>query len=278
MNNTVLNSEILMNMKEIKGRINALNTLLGCTNNKTVRTEELSFKEYDEFWDDFWETKEYFRKDLPCLKNGVPMNPNISPFEYKKNITIPLIAEKIRKYNVKSVLEIGSGAGLNLMMLAPLFPNVKFVGLEPSDSGVRVSQNFITNPPIEFDSAFEAGIIRNVSIIKGSLLDKEVIEEIQGSSYDLVFTNAVLEQLNNYIDLAFNNIFSINFKYFLFIEEWLEANYSVDKYKVLLDSDYFRTSVQYLNGFPCELIEFLIPTIQPSWLNYASAFGTKSYE
>lgn len=130
-----LNHEYWIHMNEIKGRIRAMGTLLLRRTYKPMRTEQLSLTEYDQFWDNFWDTREYFRRDLQFLRNGVPINPNISPFGYKKNAIIPLIANKIHMYNIRSVLEIGSGAGLNLMLLAPLFPDVEFIGLEPTNSG-----------------------------------------------------------------------------------------------------------------------------------------------
>lgn len=151
---------------------------------------------------------------------------------------------------------------LNLLVLNPLI------------AGVRLSQHFVKYPQ-EFDKTYKVNTINNIKIIKGSILDQRAIELIKNNSYDLIFTNAVLEQLNNYLDATFDNIFSLDFKNFLFIEEWLEANYPIEKYNILLKNDYFRASTQYLNKYPCELIEFLIPPIQPSWLTYACAFGIK---
>jgi SAM-dependent methyltransferase len=211
------------------------------------------------------------------MENGEFVQPSISPLEFKREVIINILSEKIEKLHIKSVLEIGSGAGLNLLFLAPLFPDVKFYGIEPTDSGVRVSNNFLNNPPKEFEEAHKQGSIENVRIIKGSILNLADLESLKDQKVDLVFSCAVLEQLNNYIEEAFGNIFQLDCKYFLFYEEWLEANSTILNYKTLVDADYFRLSLNYLNKFPIGEIKFEIPTIQPSWLSYGIVFGEKMF-
>lgn len=267
--------EINSNLGEISGRLTICSTLFWrYIRNKTFRTEDNSYNEYNNHWDKFWEAREYFKKSDQFMNNGVYI-PDITAFEYKKMVIINILEKTIKEYNVHSVLEIGSGGGLNLMLLAPKFPDVQFVGIEPSDSGVRVSQNFILNPPIEFEDAYKKGSIKNVKIMKGSILKNITINELKDYKFDLIFTAAVLEQLNNYLDVAFSNIFSLNFEYFLFFEEWLEANNTISNYNYLVKYDYFRASVNYLNKYPALLLEFQIPPIQQAGLSYGCAFGRK---
>jgi len=272
----IIRQEILNNLREIKYRIHILGRLIPryFLKNKG-RTPGISLPEYDNYWDGFWEKKDIFRKDLTIVKNDVVL-PGLSPFEFKKKVIVNILAEKIASYKLKTVLEIGSGAGLNLLLLAPLFPEVSFYGLEPTNSGVRVSNNFIKSPPKEFEEAFKLGELKNVQIIKGSILEEQTIAGLREKKIDFVYTCAVLEQLNNYLDIVFPNIFSLSEGYFLFYEEWLEGNYLIDNYKTLVDADYFRISWNYLNQFKeIETLERSIPLLQPSWLKYSVVFAKK---
>jgi hypothetical protein len=138
-----------------------------------------------------------------------------------------------------------------------------------------MSEQFSNNPPPEFSEAHELKKLTNVTFIKGSVLDRDVINRLKGQKIDLVFTCMVLENLNNYLDLAFDHIFSLNIDYFLFYENWLEANYSAKQYSDLVRKDYFRASWKFLNRFPAQIIEQTIPTMQADHIRWASVFGRK---
>ena len=241
-----------------------------------MRDPDVSFPEYDDYWKLFWEERDLFRTDLRFTKFDVHIE-KLSPFEFKQQCIISRLSSKIESHNFQSVLEIGSGAGLNLMFLAPKFPDVQFYGLEPTYSGVFMANEFINSPPKEFKEAHEIGKLENVHIIKGSILDKEVVEILKKEySFDFVFTSAVLEQLLNFVDIVFPSIFSIPADYFLFNEEWLEGNYLIDNYKTLVDSDYFRISWNYLNSYKnIQTLERVIEPMQPAWLKYTSVFCKK---
>lgn len=151
MNDKMIKNEIVMNLRDIKHRsIISAKLIYRYLTNKAIRTSHHSYEEYDNFWDDFWPKGEYLKKHYPFLNNGKIIIPAISPLEFKKIVIVQIVAQKIRERNLKKVLEIGSGAGLNLLFLAPLFPDVKFIGLEPTSSGVRVSNEFFRNTPKEF--------------------------------------------------------------------------------------------------------------------------------
>ena len=277
MNAHLLRTEIRANIREILYRFIIIGKLLfRFVVKKNLRTPAVSYPEYDNYWASFWNNRDIFRK-LPILYYDNPIHPQISPFLARKMGIGKILAQKIEQYEFKSVLEVGSGAGLNLLMLAPLFPDALFVGLEPTESGVRISTEFSKAPPPEFEEAFKKGKVDNIKILKGSILEREDLKQLRDYKFDFVFTSAVLEQLHNYSDICFGNIFDQSNGYFLFFEEWLEANYLILNYKTLVDCDYFRMSWNYLNRFPdIEILERSIPPIQPSWLKYGVVFCRKS--
>jgi len=272
-----LKEEIKSNVKDVLKKVFVILPILlkryFLSYNK--RTTDIVYTEYDDYWDTFWQKADIFRLDLPFVYFDKPTT-NISPFLYKKNCILPILIEKIKSNEIDSVCEIGSGAGLNLILLATLFPDVKFFGIEPTESGVRITNKFIENPPREFGNTYKlGGKLRNIEVFKENILDTHTVKKLQ-NKFDFVFTCAVLEQLNNYIDIALYNSISLTNKYFLFFEEWFEANYLIDNYVTLVKSDYFRISWNYMNKFKnIEILEKSIPALQPAWLKYGVVFGKK---
>lgn len=265
-----LSDEIEDNVREIATRSEIIEILKRRIDRRErVRSATVSYSEYDNYWRAFWDSRDFLRKDLPFVRFDKPIDPPISPLDFKVQTIVPAIAEAIHKSQAQQVLEIGSGAGMNLLLLAPMFPSVRFVGLEPTTSGVEMASSFLNSPPIEFPAAHSMGCIKNVHIVQGSILDGTVVSALKQESFDLIFTAAVLEQLQNELDSAFQNIFSIATSYCLFLEEWREANCDVSNYKTLVESDYFRVSWNYLHRYhDIELLERFVPAIQPAWLKY----------
>lgn len=269
MSNIILSCEIKRNIHEIVVRIKILLILFARALGFTKRIPKESYDEYDAYWNNFWEKKDIFREDLVLVYNGKPLK-NMTPYDYKKETILKLLSDLIEQYDIKNVLEIGSGAGLNLVYLASKYQEVNFTGIEPTSSGVNVLNDFIANPPIELVYNGNTEKINNLSVLKASIIEEKTLEELSGKKFDLVFSCAVLEQLQNNIDLAFDNIFKIDSEYYLFFEEWLDGNTNVDNYRTLVDSDYFRLPWSYLNNYNgVEVIEAICPLLQPSWLNYS---------
>lgn len=246
-------------------------------NNRVQRDPGSVKEEYQVGWADYFNTRNYFIPgDYPFTENNKKMDPPMSLYEYQREVTDAIIAEYIKKYECRTVLEIGSGGGLNMINLAPLFPEVQFYGLELTQSGVETSRKILAEPLPKFELAYQNAPIRNVEIIHGSVLDKKIMQQLGIYQFDLIFTSAVLEQLHNYLDVVFSNISQLNYRYFLFNEEWLEFNGDLNKYRALVDNDYFRASLDILNRFPMTVIETLFPAKQPMGMNYAMVFGKKT--
>lgn len=243
---------------------------------KSVQRDRAAvLEEYEKVWDTFWENSIIFRNDkYPFTENGKIMDPMMTPYEHQKE-SCERTAEYIRKYNCKSILEVGSGTGLNLLHLAPMFPDVQFYGLELTQSGVEHSKRVFANPPKEFELAYKHGEIKNVHLIKGNILEDDTINELKKYKFDLVFTALVLEQLNNYLDVVFTNIFKLDFKYFQFNEQWFNFNTHVARHRHLLMFDYFRAPTELLNDFSARVIETVLPAKQPMGMNVAAVFGEK---
>lgn len=250
--------------------------LIGRYLKKSVqRDQQAVLEEYEKVWDKFWKDPIIFRDDkYPFIENGQLMKPMMTPYQHQKE-ACERIAEYIKKYQCKTILEVGSGTGLNLLHLAPMFPDVQFYGVELTQSGIDHSKRVFAHPPKEFELAHQHGEIKNVHLIKGNILRDETINELKKTQFDLVFTSLVLEQLNNYLDVVFTNIFKLDFTHFLFNEQWFNFNFDVARFRHLLMFDYFRAPTELLNHFPARVIETVLPAKQPMGMNVALVFGEK---
>lgn len=273
--------EMKRNLFEIRVRIRILVILLlRYLFLRGLRTADLSVKEYEANWRDMAEKGDVYRdiveQRLPLERWGKPVT--CSPLEVRRDQISVLIGGYLEECGAQRVLEVGSGVGLNLLFLAPRFPNIQFYGLEPTSSGVEASKSLMADPPSNFEEAKAVAPIENVTIIRGSLFDAQKVQSLARLSPDLVFTTAVLEQMHNSIDVALEHIFKITGRHFLFYEEFLEAN-GVTDYLTLVTSDYFRHSWNLLNDYPqITILDRRIPPYQPSWLKYGLVFGAVDAE
>ena len=272
--NRFVRREIRANLRQIKMHCLAIRHLvLG-----KKRTNRDSILEYAKNWEALAAKGEDFRSlfepKYPMMKFDYPAQ--MSVYDFRRAAIAHHLARFIESTGARRILEVGSGCGFNLLMLAPCFPDRQFVGIEPTESGIRLCRNWLQDPPEEFQEAYAAKPLKNVEIEQRSILSPDTPEwlEERGGPFDLVFTTAVLEQLHNDIDVALRNIFSLTSRYFSFYEEFLEANSA--HYLDLVKWDYFRHSWAILHDYAeIEILERFVPEYQPSWLKYAFVFGRR---
>ncbi len=97
--------------------------------------------------------------------------------------------------NIKTVLELGCGNGINLKCLGYAFPDVMFAGLDLSPIMVRIANENVAN-------------LQNVKVFCANL---EQIDLVALDMYDLVFSRTTLQHINpvatrNIITYLFENI------------------------------------------------------------------------
>lgn len=274
----VLREEIKDNFRDVAWRsIYGLKLLMRYLKKSIARNPNAVMEEYDAGWDAFWQNKDYFATDkYPFVKNKIPLEPMISPFDYQLMVTDKYLGEKLEETQAKTVLEVGSGTGLHLLELAARYPHIHFYGLELTKSGVEKTRELLQNPPKEFEKACQLGKLENVTIIHGNILEDKTIEHLKTLNIDFVFTTTVLEQLHNYLDVVFGNIFSLGVKHFVFHEQWLDLNKDINKYRLLVNYDYFRAPLSILNQHPTEIIETVLPPVQPIGMNLSFVYGKVS--
>jgi len=167
----------------------------------------------------------------------------------RKRFTISHISNTIRSLDgIKSVLEMGSGGGINILALAILHPDIpEWHGVELTPEGVSVSQNILLSPPydyLEYVTGFSRDEIlkrlshAHITFHKGDMTRLP----FERDSIDLVFSCQAIEQLPRAYPEAFCEAKRVTRAHALFLEEFREAQANIFERMHLKNRDYFRAS------------------------------------
>lgn len=165
------------------------------------------------------------------------------------------VSSYITKIKPASVLELGSGNGINIICLAVLHPDIKITGVELMKSGVNASEYLLLNPPVEIISYITGydhetilsrlqGADTRVEFIEGDITR---LASFSGASFDFLFSVFVLEQLPSRYPDAFLEAYRVAKNYALFIEAFREVQFNIFERIYLWCRDYFRQPVSVLS-------------------------------
>ncbi|MDO8510303.1 MAG: class I SAM-dependent methyltransferase [bacterium] len=218
------------------------------------------------------ETNESFMyKEVPVIKNGKRM---LYPVIEHKRFLHQLYAGKIRSLGAKSLLELGSGRGFNVLSLALLCPNLTMIrGVELTKEGVDVARENLKNPPIK--------ILEHLTELNETEMRKRLkeidIEFVQGTarllpfydgSFDVVMSNSVIEQIPNDYGDVFKEAYRVSKGAGIFGEPFKEAQgRDIFRQMYLKNIDYFRYSYKVTEEAGWKIFEFAIPPIQKFHFN-----------
>ncbi|WP_420347753.1 class I SAM-dependent methyltransferase [Pelagibius sp.] len=163
-----------------------------------------------------------------------------------------LLAAVIERLQPKTVLEVGCGNGINLLLLANRFPHISFAGVELTDAGPGVFDalrsagalpaNLVDYAPLP---ARDPTAFQQVSIRQGTA---ERLEFADGS-VDLVMSILALEQMERIRRTALQEMARVCSRWTLMIEPFREVNgYLWPRFNILRQ-DYFQGRVRDLPRF-----------------------------
>ncbi len=163
--------------------------------------------------------------------------------------------------DITSVLELGSGNGINILALAVLHPEIKvWRGIDLTPQGIRAATWLLTHPPLaylKFVTGLDEKVIgerlsnRDIQFQLGNML---TLPHADGS-YDLAFTSQSIEQLPRDYLRAFREIRRVTKKYAIFLEEFREVQ-NVFNRMHLKNVDYFCASFQELSDAGFRILKF----------------------
>jgi len=163
-----------------------------------------------------------------------------------------LLVRWIERLRPARVLEVGCGNGVNLMLLAGRFPDVRFAGVDLTRTGPRAAaalqreavlpralQDFAPLPLAD-PSAF-----RRVRFTTGDAARLPFADR----SVDLVLTVLALEQMERVREAALREIARVARRHVLMIEPFREVNDRGWPLRYVVARDYFRGRISELSGY-----------------------------
>jgi ubiquinone/menaquinone biosynthesis C-methylase UbiE len=189
------------------------------------------------------------------------------------------LAAVIEELRPASVLEVGSGNGINLFALAGAFPGIEFTGVELTSEGVsqataaqqdgdRLAQ-FEAYSPLE---VHDRAALSRIDFVQG---DAAALPFGDGS-FDLVLTVLAVEQMEKIRDSALREIARVSGRYVLMLEPFRDANRSALRRFYIYSRDYFRGSIPELSRVGLKPLWATADLPQEAFLGVALALSEKS--
>ena len=243
------------------------------------RNEELIIDEYS----DVWSGTEYRNYSLEILP------PRYSPWEWNGQNMLAsafggtrvrqlLLASAIEHLKPASVLEVGCGNGINLLMLSGLFPEVKFTGVELTDEGFEAATGFQQKShfPEEMESFAVMPIKDNtaykrVNFTRGSAADLS----FDDNAFDLVYTVLALEQMERIRDKALSEIARVARKHTLMIEPFYDVNNTGWERANVVRRNYFCGRIDDLPKYKLDPVQAIYDFPQEVFLKACAVLSEK---
>lgn len=197
------------------------------------------------------------------------------------------INQWVHPAEIRTILEVGSGRGQNLVTLSLRHPEKSFTGLEYSPEGVMRARELAESPLQELVAiskkpltTFQTDFVK-IDLSKNSQITSPAstvpsLQFVQGSafqtpfenkSFDLSYTCLVLEQMPMQFKEAVNEMRRVTKKYCLFLEPFREANDFMGM-QHLKNVDYFRYSIKEIENLGFEIVAF--NTLLPQKLRFSA--------
>ncbi len=164
-----------------------------------ARNEEIVIAEYQRAWKrtayDIYDVTRRPTEGTPWLWRDTRMFASESGGARIRQL---LLARVIEKLAPNRVLEVGSGNGINLIMLSGLFPNVAFTGVELTEAGHESAISLQRQPQLPaylqmFSplSIVDPQAYRRIAFLRGNAADLPIPE----GDFDLVYSVLAVEQM-----------------------------------------------------------------------------------
>ena len=168
-----------------------------------------------------------------------------------------LIITKIKELNPHSVLEVGCGSGITLKLLSDIYEKIQFYGIDQSEVGIDFAKKFnnkrldsIFTEPLNFDFKYLSKTNTKLEVQDAKKLN------FTNQSFDLVFTNLALEQMDNIKLEVLSEIKRVSNKYIVLIEPFKNLNRFGIRYLHHKSKQYFNLNHKDLQDDKFEILDF----------------------
>lgn len=164
----------------------------------------------------------------------------------EKRVHLLLLSRILEELRPTTVLEVGSGNGMVLMMLATGHPAIQFTGIELTQSGIQAAQRVQAQPELPpavlsflpFATA-DGGAFRRVEFREGNAAALPWPDD----SFDLVLTSLALEQMNQVRREALTGLARVAKRWVVMLEPFRDFNLTPERQLHTRSHDYFAATV-----------------------------------
>jgi SAM-dependent methyltransferase len=188
------------------------------------------------------------------------------------------LEEAIARLRPKSVLEVGSGNGINLLLLSARYPGVSFCGLEPTRHGVTAATGVIRD-------GFLPDALRRFSPVP--VIDEEAISRVRivegtaarlpfaDNAFDLVLTSLALEQMEAIRDVALQEVARVTNSHVVMLEPFREVNANGMRRRYVKAFNYFQGRISDLEQYGLRPLSTVTNMPHKAWLGTALVVAQK---
>jgi ubiquinone/menaquinone biosynthesis C-methylase UbiE len=170
----------------------------------------------------------------------------------EKRIHLLLFSSILESLRPASVLEVGSGNGLVLMMLAVGHPRIRFTGVELTEAGVQAAQR------MQSQAALTPAVLASLPFQVADADAFRAVEFRQGNaaalpyadgSFDVAMTSLALEQMNEVKRQAFRELARVARQRILMLEPFRDFNTTPERVYYTRSRDYLSAAVDDLQQY-----------------------------
>lgn len=216
----------------------------------SVRDSEAVGKHYDEAWSNI---------DLAVQLQDT----RASWFEWRgggvqartigyKRVCHLYLAKAIEWLQPQTVVEVGFGWGVNLLTLAVQFPQIRFGGIELTESGVRMARTLAASQDTPgLLEGFVLDRVRDASALQRLDLRQGTAEALPfpDKSVDMLFTVLALEQMDRIREPVLRELARVARRHVVMIEPFREWNADGERREFIRRFDYWSAAIADLPAF-----------------------------
>lgn len=233
-----------------------LGALPGASALGKYRTEHFIKAQYSSTWSRHdWPDK----TKPPCNKDRIAADWRDAGFVLRRGawsrMSLALMTKAIEQTRPKRVLEVGCGWGINLFTLSARFPDIEFTGVELTDVGIdraRATQGLdaMPDPLVRYGAwqDFDHTAFKRIEFRQGDATDLP----FDDGAFDLVFSNAALEQMENVREKALSEIRRVAAAHLAMCEPFGDFNTDPLRRLSIRAKNYLTLRVDELTGYGIE--------------------------
>lgn len=162
-----------------------------------------------------------------------------------------LLMRAIEKLKPRSVVELGSGNGINLLLLACRFPEIEFQGVELTEGGVATAQSAQQEAVLpDLLQRFSPEPLADLSAHRRIVFNRGSAAQtgFEKGRFDLSYTSLALEQMEQIRPQALAEMARITSDHTVMIEPFKDTNDTGLFRTYALAKDHFRGTIAELPG------------------------------